>query len=97
MHDGGEDVLRAVFLLGEAEDLLIEAAGVFIAAVFLEVRGVHIEDHLVEELGIRLQAAQGYSAVLDHLIQGRVIGQISAALEVWTFRGVCERSTFIFS
>ena len=50
VHNGGENVLRAVFLLREAKNLLIEPAGVVIAAVFLEVRGVHIEDHLIEEL-----------------------------------------------
>ena len=82
VHDGGEDVLRAVFLLREAEDLRIETAGVVITAVFLKVGRVHIEDHFVEEFGVRLQAAQRDGTVLDHLIQGRVIGQVSAALEV---------------
>ena len=37
VHDGGEDVLRAVFLLGETIDLFIERAGVIIAALILEV------------------------------------------------------------
>ena len=82
VHDGGENVFRAILLLREAEDLLIKATGVVIAAVFLKVGRVHVENHFIEKLGIRLQSAQGNGSFFDHLIQGRVVGQISAALEM---------------
>ena len=82
MHDGGDNVLLAIFLLGEVERLFIKPTGIFIAAAFLEIGGVHIEDHFIEHLCILLQAPERDTAFFHQLIQMGVVGQIAAALVV---------------
>lgn len=81
MHDGGDDVLLAVKLLCEPIGFFIESAGVFVPAVLLKVFRVHVEDHLVKDLGVGLESAKRNLALIDKLIQIFVIRQISAALE----------------
>ena len=54
MHDRGDDVLfPACDLLGQLVHLGVELLGVLIAAVGLEIVGVHIKYQLVKDVGIR--------------------------------------------
>ena len=78
MHDGGDNVLLSIFLLGEVERLFIKPAGIFIAAVFLEIGGVHIEDHFIEHLCILLQAPERDTVFFHQLIQMGVVGHAAA-------------------
>ena len=48
VHHSRKDVSRPILFFSKVECLFIELPGVLVAAVFLKVRGVHIEDHFVE-------------------------------------------------
>ena len=55
VHDGGKDVLLSVQLAGKAVGFPVELLGELVAAVLLEVICVHVQNHLVIDVGVFLQ------------------------------------------
>ena len=82
VHDRRDDVLLpARDLLGQLVGFGVEALGVLIPAMRLEIVGVHIKHQLVKDIGVRLEAAGGDDAVRHHLVKLLRIGGGVAGFE----------------
>ena len=70
VHHGGEDVLLTAHdLHGGFVGIGIKLLGKFVAAVIVEVSGVHIKNQLTVELRIIFQATGGDDAIGFHLLK----------------------------
>ena len=70
VHDRRDDVLfPARDLLGQLVHLGVEFLGILIAAVGLEVIGVHVKHQLIKDVGVRFQTSGGNDAFFHHPVK----------------------------
>ena len=92
VHDRGDDVLfPARDLLGQLVHLGVELLGVFIAAVGLEIVGVHIKHQLVKDVGIRFQTSGGNDAFFHHPIKLLGVSSCLAGFEGYVVVAVFQQ------
>lgn len=79
VHDRRQNVLFAAgFLDRQAVGFRKKFSGIFIAAVAVKVRGVHIKNKLVNHFRIRLQAARADDSVRNHTVKGFGVTALTA-------------------
>ena len=82
VHNCRHDVLLAVNLAAETVGFFIELIGIFVAAVFLKVLCVHINDQLVEDGCTGFLSSCGDFALVNEPLEILVVGQTARVLEV---------------
>ena len=82
VHDRRDDILLpASNFLGQLVHLGVELLGVFIAAVGLEIVGIHVKHQLIKDVGIRFQTSGGNDAFLHHPVKLLGVSSCLAGLE----------------
>ena len=82
VHDSGENILLTTHDLHSCFVCVgVKLFGIFIAAVIVEVSGVHIENQFPVFYRIGLQATGGDNAIGNHLIEHGSIANIARGIE----------------
>ncbi len=77
VHDGRDDILLSAddpdgAAVGFREEILCE----IITAVGVEIGGIHVEDHLAEDLGVVAQASVRDGLIVQHVVQDAFIAGV---------------------
>lgn len=78
VHYGGEDIILAVKFFGKIIRFFIKRFGKIVAAVFLKIFRVNIEDKLVVNFGILFQTSHRHLAFIHQLLKHFVVGEFTA-------------------
>ena len=82
VHDRRDNVLFPTCdLLGQLIHLGVELLGVLIAAVSLEIVGVHIKHHLVKDVGVRFQTSGRNDAIFHHPVKSLAVSSCLTGFE----------------
>ena len=82
VHNRRHDVLLAVNLAAEAVGFLVELLGIFVAAVFLKVPCVYINDQFVKDCCTGFLSSCGDFALVNEPLEILIVGQTARVLEV---------------
>ena len=82
VHDRRDDIFLAVNPTGETVGFFIERSGILIAAPFLKVPCVHVNDQFIEDCRSLFLSSGGDFALVDELLKKLVVGQTACVLEV---------------
>ena len=82
VHNRRNNIFLAVYLTAETVGFLIKLLDVFVAAVFLKVLCVHINDQLIQDRCTGFLSSCGDFSLINEPLQILVVGQTAGVLEV---------------